>query len=75
MNTVYLTRRNLLVLLNKLDRKAKGGDTKCQIVKYDTIHAKFPCSDVIQVIAVEDFDYYIERTGGPMHPEDEPKKE
>ena len=39
---VYLTKRNLLSLLSKLDRKAKGEDTQCTIIKYDTIHKKYP---------------------------------
>ena len=71
MQTVYLTRRNLLTLLSKLDRAANGEDTMKSIVKYDTLHPEFPCSDAIQVIAVEDKDYYKHRNPGNVLPEDE----
>ena len=65
MNTVYLTRRNLLTLLNKLDRVLIGGDSSKTLVKRDTSHSKFPCSDVTIVVAVEDEDYYTDREPGP----------
>ena len=73
MSTVYLSRRNLLTLLSKLDRKAKGEDTFCTIIKGDTTHKKYPCSEITEVIAVEDNDYYAERAAGPVVPQDMPK--
>jgi hypothetical protein len=51
---VYLTRRNLLTLLSKLDRRAKGEDTVCTIIKQDINHPRYPCTDVIAVTAFED---------------------
>jgi hypothetical protein len=75
MQRVYLTRRNLLVLLNKLERnKNQSQVSACTIVKTDTVHSKYPCSDVIYVTAVEDEDYYADRKPGLMLPEDEPKQ-
>ena len=69
MNTVYLTRRNLQTLLNKLDR---GDESAKTIIKYDTVHPKYPCSDVTIVCALEDDEYYSDRVAGPVHPKDEP---
>lgn len=74
MHRVYLSRRNLLVLLSKLDRRALGEVTACTVVKNDDRHAVYPQTmPQIEVIAVEDADYYTERSAGPMHPKDEPK--
>jgi hypothetical protein len=73
MQQLYLTRRNLLTLLSKLDRRAEGEHTKCTLVKCDMIHPKYPSSDVIYVTAVEDADYYIDRKAGVVYPADEPK--
>lgn len=72
MQTVYLSRRNLLTLLSKLDRAAKGEETVKTLVKQDTVHPKYPCSDVTTVIAVEDTDYYYERPAGTVFHADEP---
>ena len=72
MVTVYLTRRNLLTLLSKLDRKQAGDDTACTIVKADTRHKTYPCTEVTEVVAVEDSEYYKERAAGPVHPLDNP---
>lgn len=68
---VYLTRRNLLTLLSKLDRVKAGDESARTIVKKDTTHKEFPCSHVTQVTAVEDKDYYVDRGPGPVHPDDE----
>jgi hypothetical protein len=69
MEQVYLSRRNLLVLLAKLDaNKVQAGTSACTLVKQDTIHPVYPCSDVIQVTAVEDAEYYTDRRAGAMHP-------
>lgn len=70
---VFLTRRNLLTLLSKLDRQKMGDATACTIVKYDNAHPKYPQSvDEIWVTAVEDEYYYTDRGPGPVHPLDDP---
>ena len=62
---VYLTRRNLLTLLSKLDRVKAGGESACQLSKHDYTHDVYPQSHcVIQVIGVEDADYYTDRPAG-----------
>lgn len=64
MNTVYLTRRNLETLLNKLDR-AKGRPFSNQgLLKNDTKHPEYPCSDRTLVLVVEDEEYYTDRNPG-----------
>jgi hypothetical protein len=73
MDRVYLTRRNLLTLLSKLDRNMLNPNASaCTIVKRDNVHPKYPqTSPAIFVTAVEDDDYYSNRRPGPMHPADE----
>lgn len=71
MQQLYLTRRNLLTLLAKLDRDGRGDTSARTIVKQDTVHPVYPCSDVIYVTAVEDSDYYTDRKPGVMHPAEE----
>ena len=62
---VYLSRRNLLTLLAKLDRAKAGEVTKRTIIKYDDFHPTLPQSHpIISVTAVEDKDYYIDRAPG-----------
>lgn len=73
MQTLYLTRRNLLTLLSKLDRVRDGGQSFCTLLKADTTHPIYPCSDRIKVIAVEDEAYYIDRAAGEVLPEDAPR--
>lgn len=73
MKQIYLTRRNLLTLLNKLDRQRAGDATYCTIVKSDTAHIKYPIPEEMMITAVEDEDYYDEREPGPVHPSDEPR--
>jgi hypothetical protein len=69
---VYLTRRDLLTLLSKLDRKASGDDTACTILKNDNKHPKYPQTMAsIDVVAVEDAEYYTDRLPGDVHPLDE----
>lgn len=67
---LYLTRRNLLTLLSKLDRKAAGEDTECTLIKSDTAHSEFPCTEVFVVGAVEDADYYVNRKPGVVNEKD-----
>lgn len=71
MIKLYLTRRNLITLLSKLDRKRAGDETACTIIKNDTVHKVYPNSHApIEVTAVEDDDYYTERTPGVVHEKD-----
>jgi hypothetical protein len=67
MEKIYLSRRNLLTLLSKLDRKKKGDSTYCTIIKNDNAHPIFPQTMTsVAVIAVEDEDYYIDREVGKI---------
>lgn len=71
---VYLSRRNLLALLSKLDRLEKGEETVCTIVKHQTPSPAYQQTmKEIAVIAVEDGEYYgsQDRAASEMHPEDE----
>lgn len=74
MNVVYLSRRNLLTLLSKLDRLADGDDTACTIIKRDRTHKTYPQTmDSIVVCAIEDAEYYgsADRSAGAVHPKEE----
>jgi hypothetical protein len=51
---VYLSRRNVQTLLNKLDRVKAGDSSACTLIKYDNQHAKYPQTMVAcRVTAVE----------------------
>jgi len=68
---VYLSRRNLLTLLSKLNRRACGQKTECTLVKNDTAHPVYPQTmKSIEVVAVEDKEYYKERDAGLVHAAD-----
>lgn len=55
---VYLSRRNLLILLSKLDR-ASTSNTACSIIKSDNTHPKYPQDmSSLVVTAVENYDGY-----------------
>jgi len=70
---VFLSRRNLLSLLSKLDRAANDETTSLTIIKHDTVHPTYPQNyPHIIVTAVEDNDYYIDRAPGVVHPKDDP---
>lgn len=70
---VYLSRRNLLSLLSKLDRVAAGESSHCTLVKKDNAHPLYPQTDeVIHVCAVEDTEYYADREPGEVFPADDP---
>ena len=71
---VYLSRRNLLTLLSKLDRRLAGDDTHATIIKRDVKHPRYPASVVFAVTAVEDHDYYTDREAGPIDKADEPNR-
>lgn len=73
MQKLYLTRRNLLTLLSKLDRVKAGGQSERTLLKRDTLHSKYPCTDVISVTALEDEEYYADREAGAVHSADAPK--
>lgn len=74
MQTVYLSRRNLQTLLNKLDRVKAGEHSFCTIIKNDKTHPKYPqTTDEIMITAVEDDDYYKDRNPGEILKVDEPK--
>lgn len=56
---VFLTRRNLLALLSKLDRnRVVPDESQCTIVKQDTAHPKYPTTYVTYITALEDSEYY-----------------
>lgn len=62
---IYLSRRNLLTLLNKLDRNQENpGESRCTLIKQDTTHPTHPASCTFRVTAVEDADYYTDREAG-----------
>lgn len=72
IDQVFLSRRNLLTLLSKLDRKKDGGDTQCTIIKRDADHKKYPQTmEAIIITALEDEEYYNDRVAGAIHPADE----
>jgi hypothetical protein len=71
---IYLSRRNLLTLLSKLDRKAGGDSTECTIIKRDNTHEKYPQTmEFCVVTAIEDEEYYNTRKFGEVHPKDDPQ--
>jgi hypothetical protein len=70
-NQVFLSRRNLQTLLNKLDRRARGEETTCTIVPGS--RTEFPQPPRL-VTAVEDDVYYAEHAPGIVHPSDDPAK-
>jgi len=72
MERIYLSRRNLMMLLSKLDRARDGEITACSIIKYQNDKDVFVQSmDAIAVTAVEDSALYANRSAGPMHEADE----
>lgn len=72
---LYLSRRNLLALLSKLDRAANGEETHCAIIKYKKEDAPTyqQTMNQIMVAAVEDDEYYeaLNRPAGMMVDADE----
>ena len=71
-HTLYLSRRNLLALLSKLDRQAAGDATACAIIKSANPADPY-CNTIDQVVvtAVADEEFYADRSPGTMHPADE----
>jgi hypothetical protein len=71
MEKIYLSRRNLLTLLSKLDRAGSGERTECTIIKNDPTHSKYPQScDCAAIVAIEDDEYYSDRAPGRVPPTD-----
>jgi hypothetical protein len=72
MERLYLSKRNLLTLLSKLERLEEGQNTVCAIVKYaNTTDPYCNTIDGIVVIAIPDELFYVNRAPGLMHPLDE----
>lgn len=74
MPKIYLSRRNLVALLAKLDADAAGIDTACTIIKNQQPGAAYrQTMKEIAVIAVQDEEYYgaQARPAGEMHPREE----
>lgn len=64
---IFLSRRNLQTLLNKLDRnrKAGGKESACTLVKYDNKHPVYPQTmEACKVTALENEEYYTNRKAG-----------
>lgn len=73
MSKVFLSRRNLLTLLSKLDRKKVGETTACTLIKNRNDQDPFTQTmKSIEVTAVEDDEYYKNRLPGEVHPKDSP---
>ena len=73
IHRVYLSRRNLQTLLNKLDRVKAGGESFCSIIKSDNQHSVYSQTLLdIQIVAIENEDYYTEREPGEVLEVDEP---
>ena len=72
---VYLSRRNLLTLLSKLDRIAAGEQSHATIIKYrnDDVSEYQQSMKEVHIVAVEDALYYaaMDRLPGVIHPDDE----
>jgi hypothetical protein len=75
-NVLYLSKRNLLVLLSKLERLEKGEETNCAIVKYADYLDPYSMNgmDSCKVVAVPDEYYYVGREPGVMHEKDTPNE-
>lgn len=70
---LYLSRRNLLTLLSKLDRAEKGEETECTLIKHKGTTPEYQQTmDAIAIIAVDDDAYYgaQNRQPGDVHPAD-----
>lgn len=74
MDVVYLSRRNLLTLISKLDRKKKGEATACTLIKVNNKPSFVQTSKEIVVVAVDDDEYYQEAPPTPVHPADTPDR-
>lgn len=69
---LYLSERNLRILLSKLERFKEGQETKCCIIKHaNPLDPYSSTVDSIEVFAIPDDKYYTNRSAGEMHPLDE----
>lgn len=70
MEQVFLSRKNLITLLEKLDKKKSGIPDSCTIIKHDgqgpNINQTMP---ICAITAVEDIDYYYEGIPGKINPQ------
>ena len=75
-NIVYLSKRNLLVLLSKLERYEKGEETKCAIIKHAIALDPYCMQgiDSCMIVAIPDEKYYVGRAPGEMDPRDTPNE-
>lgn len=77
-NRIYLSKRNLLTLLSKLERFEAGEETRCALIKRANLLDPYCLSvageEDIMVIAIPDDKYYVNRQAGEVHPKDEPKE-
>ena len=75
-NVVYLSKRNLLVLLSKLERFEKGEETKCAIIKGANSLDPYCMQgiDSCMIVAIPDEKYYVGREPGAMNPKDTPNE-
>lgn len=73
MEKIYLSKRNLLTLLSKLERFDDGDATKCAIVKYaNHLDPYSNTMDEVMVVAIPDEKFYTNRTPGQVHEKDDP---
>jgi hypothetical protein len=69
---IYLSERNLRILLSKLERYKAGENTACAIVKRANHLDPYTCTmDEIAVIAIPDDKFYAARNPGSMLEVDE----
>ena len=75
-NIVYLSKRNLLTLLSKLERFEKGEETKCAIIKRAVTLDPYCMRgiDSCMIVAIPDEKYYVGRKPGAMDPRDTPNE-
>lgn len=58
LDQLFLSRRNLLTLLSKLDRVKQGEHSECMLIKFDNTHPAYPQSmRGCQVKAMEDTEW------------------
>lgn len=72
MEQIFLSKRNLQILLSKLERLEAGEETACTIIKYKNPNDPYVNTiDKVIVTAIPDERFYANRDAGAMHPADE----
>lgn len=72
MHQIFLSKRNLLTLLSKIERYERGEETACTIIKYKNPSDPYVNTmDACIVTALPDDKLYVNRGAGEMHPADE----